>query len=362
MGIAVAGWLSGSTGTMGDALQVGAGAWLLSHGYALQVDSATITLMPLGLSVLVALALFACTSGAVTLSVASQRRQLLQVIAASALAYAAVVAVVVALVTTSAADVQLGRGAVGTVALAAAAATAGALRRRRAQVLAAVAPLVVSVVRGAAGGALALFGLTALTVTVSLGWHWTALEEIVGALQPGPVGGLVLVAACLFVLPNVVLLTSAVLLGPGIAVGAGTSVTLTQVTAGPLPALPWLAAVPDSGAQPVPLALLAALPVIAGIVAGVSAVRRLPGSTFTAAAGTGLAAGALAGVLVGGAIAAAGGSIGPGRMATFGAPELLSLAMAVGALGFGGLLGGTSTRLFAWRAERARARTVTAVD
>jgi hypothetical protein len=362
MGIAVAGWLSGSTGTMSDALQVGAGAWLLGHGYALRVDSAAITLMPLGLSVALGLALFACTAGAVRLSGASQRRALLQVVATCAFAYVVVAAGVVALVTTSSAGVELGRGAAGTVAFAAVAATAGALRHRRAQVLAALPPPVVAIVRGAIGGALAMVGLAALTLTASLGLHVAAMREIVGSLQLGFLGGVVLVAACVVVLPNVVLLTAAVMLGPGIAVGAGTSVTLTEVTAGPLPALPWLAAVPEPGAQPVPLALLAALPVLAGVVAGVSAVRRRPDSSVMVAAGTGLAAGALAGLLIGGAIATAGGSIGPARMAAFGAPELLSLAVAVGALGFGGLLGGTSTRLLAWRAERGRAGAVTSAD
>jgi hypothetical protein len=53
----------------------------------------------------------------------------------------------------------------------------------------------------------------------------------------------------------------------------------------------------------------------------------------------------MAGLLVGCWVAAAGGSIGPGRMADIGAPELLCLVVAVATLGIGGVLGGTSAWL-----------------
>jgi hypothetical protein len=122
------------------------------------------------------------------------------------------------------------------------------------------------------------------------------------------------------------------------------------VSVAPLPALPWLAAVPPMGTQPAPLAALAALPVLAGLVAGLTAARKVPGAGLLAAIGTGGAAGLLAGVLVGAAIAVSGGSVGPGRMAEFGAPVLACLAVAAGALGCGGLLGAAAVRLLGRRA------------
>lgn len=347
MGVAVAGWLSGTTGSIGGAFRVGAGAWLLGHGYAVELGSATVTLVPLGLTLILALALVGCTGGAARLCAASSSRAVAEVAAASAVAYVGVVVLVAALSALSEVALAHGRGILATVLLAAAAAGAGAVRggERSLQALLALPPVAVPVLRGAVVGALALFGCAALFLTVSLVVHVEALQQLVASLQPGLAGGLVLVAACALVLPNAVLLTSAVMLGPGTAVGVGTSVTLTEVAVAPLPAIPWFAAVPAAGTQPVPLAVLAAVPVVAGIVAGVAVVRRLPSVGVGSAAGYGLLAGALAGLLVGGWVAAAGGSIGPGRMSEVGAPELLCLAVAVATLGIGGLLGATSARL-----------------
>jgi hypothetical protein len=198
-------------------------------------------------------------------------------------------------------------------------------------------------------GALALFGSAALVLTVSLAVHVEAMQQIVRSLDPGLAGGSVLVLGCGLVLPNVVLLTTSVLLGPGTALGVGTSVTLTEVSMAPLPAVPWLAAVPSIGTQPVPLAALAVLPVLAGIVAGLTAVRRLPALGHLAAVGSGAGAGVVGGLLVGVAIALAGGSAGPGRMAEIGAPALMCLAVAAAAFGLGGLLGGAVVRLLGRR-------------
>ena len=347
LGIAVAGWLSGTTGSIGGALRVGAGAWLLGHGYAAELGPATVTLVPLGLTLLLALALVACTGGAARLCAASSSRALAELAAACAAAYVGVVVLVAVLSDASDVGIAHGRGMLTTVLLAAGAAGVGAVRggERSLEAVLALPLVVVPVLRGALVGSLALFGCAALVLTVSLVVHVQALQQLVASLRPGVAGGLVLVAACALVLPNAVLLTTAVMLGPGTAVGVGTSVTLTEVAVAPLPAIPWFAAVPAAGTQPVPLAVLAALPVVAGIVAGVAVVRRLPSMGVGSAAGYGLLAGALAGLLVGGMVAVAGGSIGPGRMADIGAPELVCIAVAVATLGVGGLLGGTSARL-----------------
>lgn len=339
MGIAVLGWLTGSTGSMGNALHAGAGAWLLAHGYSLELGSATVSVVPLGLTAMLGLALAWCAGGAARICRAAHPRALAQVAAASATSYVAGVALVAAFSSVGVAPV---RGTLVTLLLAAAAASAGAVRVLPVQPLPSLPLPVLPVLRGALGGAFTLFGCAALAVAVSLVTHLDSLRQVVGSLAPGPAGGLVLVVVCLAFLPNVVLLSTAVVLGPGTAVGVGTSVTLTEVFVAPLPAIPWLAAVPEAGTQPVALAALAALPVVAGIVAGVAAVRRLPAVGVATAAGSGLAAGVLAGILVGAGVCTAGGSMGPGRMAELGAPGLLSLAMAVGTLGVGGLLGGTS--------------------
>jgi Family of unknown function (DUF6350) len=123
------------------------------------------------------------------------------------------------------------------------------------------------------------------------------------------------------------------------------------VSAGPMPAIPWFAAVPDPGTQPAALSALAAIPLLCGVAAGVMAVRRFPVYGYDRAALRGALAGVAGGLLVAGLVAMSGGGIGPGRMADVG-PDLVGcLVVAVTALGIGGLLGGVATRVLAGRRE-----------
>jgi hypothetical protein len=348
LGIAVAGWLTGNSGSVGAALRVGAAGWLLAHGHVLDVGSASISLIPLGLTALLAVVLTRSTRAAASASQVATMRSACVLAATCAVAYAGVVLLVAVLTSSAEVGVELRRGTALSVLLAGGASVGGAwhgpLRERLRP-----PPVVRALMRGALVGALALFGSAALVLTVSLAVHVEAMQQIVRSLDPGLAGGLVLVLGCGLVLPNVVLLTTSVLLGPGTALGVGTSVTLTEVSMAPLPAVPWLAAVPSIGTQPVPLAALAVLPVLAGIVAGLTAVRRLPALGHLAAVGSGAGAGVVGGLLVGVAIALAGGSAGPGRMAEIGAPALMCLAVAAAAFGLGGLLGGAVVRLLGRR-------------
>jgi hypothetical protein len=348
LGIAVGGWLTGSSGTVGAALRVGAAGWLLAHGHVLDVGSSSISVVPLGLTALLTVVLVRSAAAAARASRVATVRSAGVLASTCAVAYAGVVLLVAVVTSSVEVGVALGRGTLLSVLLAAGASLAGAwhgpLRERLRP-----PPVVEAVLRGAAAGALVLFGSAALVLTVALAVRVEAMQQIVRSLDPGLAGGGVLVLGCALLLPNVVLLTASVLLGPGTALGVGTSVSLTEVSVAPLPAVPWLAAVPPMGAQPVPLAVLAVLPVVAGIVAGLTAVRRLPSLGHLTAVGSGAAAGVVGGLLVGAAIALAGGSAGPGRMAEIGAPGLLCLAVATAALGLGGLLGGAVVRLLGRR-------------
>jgi hypothetical protein len=350
---AVIAWLAGSSGSMGAALHVGAGGWLLGHGHVLDVGGTSVTLVPLGLSALLVLGLTGCTAWAARTSAVRGAGGVLAVLGSAAVAYGAVVALVTLASGTAAVTVEPGRGVPVTAGVVLLGGTAGALRGSGLSLptLLHLPRLVVALARGALAGALTLTGCTCLVLAVSLVVHVEVLQQTVRALQPGLPGGLVLVLVCAALLPNVVGMTGAVLLGPGAALGAGTSITLTEVSVGPLPALPWLAAVPGTGTQPVPLAALAVLPVLAGVVAGVAVVRSLPAAGVLAAAGRGLVAGALAGLLVGAGVAASGGAVGPGRMSEVGAPALASLAVAAAVLAGGGLLGGVATRLLGRRGD-----------
>lgn len=137
------------------------------------------------------------------------------------------------------------------------------------------------------------------------------------ALQPGLFGGAVLVLAQLLLTPDLTLWAASVIAGPGFAIGAGSSVTASSVTLGPLPALPVLAALPAPGQLPAAAGALPCVPVLAGLVAGamllqdreVSWWRQLL-DAIGVAAGSGLALTVLAWL--------SGGPAGPGRLAVTG--------------------------------------------
>ncbi|HET7529544.1 MAG TPA: DUF6350 family protein [Mycobacteriales bacterium] len=177
----------------------------------------------------------------------------------------------------------------------------------------------------AAAGVLVAGGL--LLVLLGLVTHAATAASMVTALGGGAVGAGAVVLLCLALLPNAALAAVGYLSGPGFAVGAGTGVSLGSVHAGSVPALPLLAAVPQSPAgAAVELAVLATL-VGAGIAAA-AVVARLGQPllrTMGWAAACGVAAGAVAMLLT----AVAGGSAGPGRMSAIGAsPWQTGLAVA----------------------------------
>lgn len=176
----------------------------------------------------------------------------------------------------------------------------------------------------------------ALVVVAMLGLGRAHVLELHRALDPGAAGGAVLTLGQALLLPNLVLWAAAALAGPGFAVGSATSVTLWSSSLGPLPALPALGALPAPGPLPRPALALLAVPVLAGVVAGVLLYRgrRSPGRGRST--GWHRAAGDVAGV---GALAAAatallawlsGGPAGPGLLAVTGpSPLLTGLAFGV---------------------------------
>ena len=113
----------------------------------------------------------------------------------------------------------------------------------------------------------------ALVVVAMLGLGRAHVLELHRALDPGVAGGAVLTLGQALLLPNLVLWAAAALAGPGFAVGSATSVTLWSSSLGPLPALPALGALPAPGPLPRAALALLAVPVLAGVVAGVLLCR-----------------------------------------------------------------------------------------
>ena len=318
---------------------VGAVLWLMGHGGVVEVDGATISLVPLGIT---ALALFTAHASA---------RRSAQPVRSAWLAgiggYLAVV-VVVLLAVSDAGPLGAGTGSVirtllGAVLIAAVGLGSGVVRGGRWRevtrpVWSAVPPLVRAGVRA---GVM----VTALLVTIAaaLAGTWAisgraAAGDVIEGLGLDTFSGLLLAVAQLAIAPNLVLWAVAWVAGPGFAIGAGTVFAPAEVVSGPLPALPLFGALPSEGAAGGPLRWVPVLVVLAGALAGWWLHRQVPPRTwsqpFLVAGCTALAAG----VVTGGLVALAGGSAGPGRLAVVGAAGVTVGSVVAGLTLVGALL------------------------
>ncbi|MFD1825643.1 MULTISPECIES: DUF6350 family protein [Mumia] len=344
-GLTVVVWLAGESGTAGGALRGGAIAWLAAHGSGVTVGHTVINAIPLGLFALVVLTLHATVARvAAGWGVSSRIREVGVVAATCAASYAAVLAVVAWWSQLEVAAVHPGRAAIaglvvgGVCGATGAAHGTGWLRRHHR----ALPPTARSALRGGIVGAITLVSTAGLLVVGDLVVRADAAGALWDGLRPGLLGGIGLLLVCVLVLPNLVLWTVAAMLGPGYALGAGTSVTLTSSTLGLVPALPVLAAVPPAGPRPGWLIAFAAVPLLAGALAGyvtVTRAERRALGAFRTDVVAGAAAGAFAGAVVGVGLLLSGGAVGPGRLGHSGPDLPLSVLLSIGVLAVGGAVG-----------------------
>jgi hypothetical protein len=197
-----------------------------------------------------------------------------------------------------------------------------------------------TIVLGAVSVVLLVLAAGSALVVVALLLALGEAANVLSRLHPDAAGAGLYTVVVAGVAPNAALLGGAYLLGPGFAVGAGTLVSPAMVVLGPVPAFPLLAALPRTGAGPAWATALVGVPVLLAALAAALVVRRHPDPGYETGAVRGLGSGVLGGLLVSLAVQAAGGSVGPGRMAHLGAPFVEVLVAATVALAVGGLVGG----------------------
>lgn len=183
-------------------------------------------------------------------------------------------------------------------------AVAGALRRGA-----------VAAVRAGTAATAMVIGIAALIVAVLLFGNYGTIISLYEQLQTGIAGGAALTLGQLAILPNVVVWMASWLVGPGFAIGTGSSVSPLGTALGPLPGLPVFGVIPPGGYS---LGLVGVLvPVLAGFLAAV-----LLRSTTPAGGGEGIRArllvalgiGVVAGVELGLLAWWSSGALGPGRL------------------------------------------------
>lgn len=293
------------------AARVGTVAWLLAHGAAPSVAQATISVVPLGLT-LVAFAIL----------VGSVRRARLASWAAggfAALAYVAFTTAFLALAATPGTT-----GAIPGAAVLALVAVPCGLRGTPAPAWwHTLSTRIPQFARDAAGLGWRILAVhLALAAAATVAMILTHLDEIGtlrGDLAPDAVSTVVLAAAELLVLPTVIVWAGAYLLGPGFAVGTGTVFSPEEIVAGPLPVVPVLGALPQPDSVWGQTPVLGLCGIASGVLAGLWMLRRLRQRSALPAAGA-LAGGVVLGAAGFGLLAVlTAGAIGPGVMSHVGA-------------------------------------------
>lgn len=193
--------------------------------------------------------------------------------------------------------------------------------------------------RAGLASTIGVLGVGALLLGAGLLLRFTDAILLLESLEPTGLGVVVLFLVQLALAPTAVVWASSWAIGPGFVLGTGSSVSPLGTELGPVPSLPLLAAI-DPSAQPWMLAVVA-LPVLAGVAAGVLARQTVLAGTrerpahwwelAAAAAGGALVAGVLLGVLA----ALSAGAIGPGRLADAGPDAVLVAAWGALEVGIG---------------------------
>lgn len=330
---------SGSSGT--DAVRAAADAWLLAHGGGLSLPSGRVTGVPLGLTLLAAVVLHRAGASLARAVDVSDLRAAGRATGALAVVYGLTAAVVARIAATGTAASSAVLAGTGAAVLAGLAGGLGVVRGADLSdaLRAALPPRVPALATAAGTAVLGLLAAGLLLVLAALGAHAGRVGDLAGALDPGLVGGGVLLVGCVLLLPNAALWAAAYAVGPGFAIGVGTGISPFSAAFGPVPAFPLLAALPPDGTPPPAVRAVLLLPVLAGVAAGVVLVRSLPPEPGTAdgtlprmlrAAGWGLAAGLAAAAALTLLATLAGGRLGDGYLAAVGpSPWRVLLAAAV---------------------------------
>lgn len=369
LAVGVIGWFladAGAHGTSGDGLRVGAMGWLLAHGSGVVVHGVAVTIVPLGVSALCAWAVWRVAHrvgdaisghGPDADGIADGERDWTVAIASFGFTagYAVVALVTCRLAGSAETSPSAVRVLLWTIVLTAAFGwTALATGSGRLPIWAPTAP---PWLRAAFTGGLRILACVLVVSTavflVALVSDFGAAVNVMSRLHTSAGDATIYTLLTITLVPNAGVFAASYLLGPGFLVGAGTLVSPTLVSLGPVPMFPLLAALPDNGPTPAWTAYAVAVPPLVAVAGAIWAQRRTPTLRWDEGAVRGGVGGVLAGLLLGVITAVSNGAVGPGRMRAVGPDAMDVMVHAVTALGVGGVVGGL---LMTWWQRRAARR------
>jgi hypothetical protein len=339
------GWIltSDSYTEFTSALQVGIAVWLYAHAVPLGTATMTLSIPPLVLTLLMLLMMRRAMKWAVRSTIITNPAGMLLLIASMAGSYA-VIALGLSVMVSSGLLVNASRLLIATFGWAVLAGVWGIAKspgqagptnkrvfitstERTQRRIRALAPhdvliemwnalsvtLRLSVVT--ALRSLALTGVfAAIFALVILITRFSEIVAVISILSNQLPSQLAVVALTILYLPTVVVWYASLLIGPGFVVGGGSAITLITQLVGPLPALPFLAAIPTQ--LPWAVRLLLVVPALSAFVVSSRAIKRVHFVTFVAT--TSLVAGLMMmwfGILTSGAM-------GSGRFENVGSSPL----------------------------------------
>ena len=335
----------------GESAALAGRLWLLAQGAELDLGSGPLILAPLLVTLGIGWGLSRAARGLVRLRDLGTPRAV-GLGAAVMVAVHVLLTVLLALVLDDP-DARIGllRTTAGAVVLAAAAVGWGASRESGLlddaldRLPGATRPLL----RGALAGLLTALALCTAVIAVALVSDARGYATLSGSLGGAGAGALGLLGLAVLLLPNAAAAVLGLAAGPGFLVGTGTLVSVHGVTLGAVPALPLLAALPDTQAVPLIAFVSQAVPVLAGLVAGTTVGRWMgehDGGSVVAGL-TGLLSGVLLGLASGVLVGVAGGSLGDGAMASVGAP---AVATGIAVAAQSGIAAALAAAVARWRA------------
>jgi Family of unknown function (DUF6350) len=337
MTVAANAQVEGTSSSWASAIPLATRVWLLGHGVPLDAASASLTIVPLGVSVVAFFAAFVSARRTVTPVPSAW--------VAAVVTYAALTFLLV-LVTSSTARSQMVFGIVGSVVIASLGFGWGMLSRpdaeglgaRFSEIVARSPMLLRYGLRGAFAAAAGVVFVAALVVLVWLVLGRSTVGGVVSDLGLDATSGVSLAIAQLTVLPNLVVWAIAWVAGPGFAVGSGTHFGPDEVTSAPLPALPILGALPNPGSGGGALMWVPLLVVCAGALGGWCVHRRLERTSWWRLVVIAGLIGLFAGLIVAALVTLGSGVAGPGRLADVGTSGLFIGLCVAAEIGAGALL------------------------
>ncbi len=173
-----------------------------------------------------------------------------------------------------------------------------------------------------------LLGVSAIFIAAMTAVNWIQVIRLYEGLQVSFLGGVMVTAGQLAILPNLIVFGATWLTGVGFQIGAGSLISPVATVVGPLPALPITSALPIGELS---FGMIALLVPLVGAFAATILIRKHAddirfefASAWSAAITLGLAIATVAAVEFGLLVMLASGGVGPGRLQVIGTNPLLA--------------------------------------